>query len=179
MTAWVALLRGVNVGGVTIRNTDLTALLRGELRYDDVRTVLASGNAAFVTDAGPDDRASVKAAIERALSARFGYDAWIVLVTRAEVEAIIEDFPFDADDTGRQPWVVFGSDEAVLDELSQAAASFDRSADPLARGTGVIYWNPVKGTTVDTPFGTLLARKAYRSTTTNRNLRTLKKIMAR
>ena len=30
------------------------------------------------------------------------------------------------------------------------------TADPVARGAGVIYWNPVKGTTVDTPFGKLL-----------------------
>ena len=44
MTAWVALLRGVNVGGITIRNADLAALMRDDLGFDDVRTVLASGN---------------------------------------------------------------------------------------------------------------------------------------
>ena len=77
----------------------------------------------------------------------------------------------------RQPWVIFGSDEAALDELEDAAASFDEKADPISRGHGVIYWNPVKGTTVDTPFGKLLSRKAYRSSTTNRNLRTLQKIV--
>ena len=55
--------------------------------------------------------------------------------------------------------------------------SFDEKADPILRGHGVIYWNPVKGTTVDTPFGKLLSRKAYRSSTTNRNLRTLQKIV--
>ncbi len=32
MTAWVALLRGVNVGGITIRNADLAALMRDDLR---------------------------------------------------------------------------------------------------------------------------------------------------
>ena len=47
----------------------------------------------------------------------------------------------------------------------------------MSRGRGVIYWNPVKGTTVDTPFAKLLSRKAYRSSTTNRNLRTLQKIV--
>ena len=62
---------------------------------------------------------------------------------------------------------------AVLDELADAAASMDHAADPVARGTGVLYWNPVKGTTVDTPFGKVLGRKSYKATTTNRNLRTL------
>jgi uncharacterized protein (DUF1697 family) len=179
MTEWVALLRGVNVGGVTIRSAELAALLRADLGFDGVRTVLASGNAVFETDAAPSARAKLKSSIEAALRTRFGYDAWIVLVTRAEVEKAIAAFPFDADEASRQPWVIFGSDEAVLDELAEAAASFDDDVDPIARGDGVVYWNPVKGTSVDTPFAKLLARAAYRSSTTNRNLRTLQKIVAR
>jgi len=179
MTAWVALLRGVNVGGVTIRNADLSALMRDELGFDDVRTVLASGNVSFETSTPASRRAKLKATIEAALRDRFGYDAWIVLVTRAEVETAIEKFPFDSSVADRQPWVVFGSDDSVLDELTDAAASLDDSADPVKRGAGVIYWNPVKGTTVDTPFGKLLSRQAYRSSTTNRNLRTLQKIIGR
>jgi len=179
VTAWVALLRGVNVGGVTIRSADLAALLRDVLGLQNVRTILASGNATFETDAAKSQRAALKAAIEQALRDRFGYDAWIVLVTRAEVERAIADFPFDASVSERQPWVVFGSDGPVLDELASAAASLDGDADPVARGDGVIYWNPVKGTTPNTPFGKLLSRKAYQSSTTNRNLRTLQKIVAR
>jgi uncharacterized protein (DUF1697 family) len=177
VTSWVALLRGVNVGGVTIRSADLAALMRDTLGFTDVRTFLASGNVAFETDAAPRARATLKASIEAALRERFDYDAWIVLVTRAEVEKAISEHPFDATDTERQPWVVFGSEESILDELSHAAASFDDTVDPIARGAGVIYWNPVKGTTLDTPFSKLLSRAAYRSSTTNRNLRTLQKIV--
>ena len=177
MTHFVALLRGVNVGGITVRSAELRDLFE-ELGFEHVRTVLASGNVAFeTTDAGTS--AALKARIEAALRDRFGYDAWIVLVTRAEVEKAIAAFPFDAEDARRQPWVVFGSDEAVLDELAEAAASLDDDVDPIAHGDGVLYWNPVKGTSVDTPFARLLARAAYRSTTTNRNLRTLQKIVAR
>ena len=179
MTAWVALLRGVNVGGVTIRNADLTALMRDGLGFAEVRTVLASGNVAFETDAAPSKRAKLKSSIEDALRERFGYDAWIVLVTAAEVEKAIAAFPFDAAVAERQPWVIFGSDEAVLDELTDLAAALDPVADPVARGAGVLYWNPVKGTTLSTPFAKLLARNAYRSSTTNRNLRTLQKIVGR
>ena len=143
--------------------------------FDEVRTVLASGNVSFETSTPASRRAELKATIEAALRDRFGYDAWIVLVTRAEVEKAIEKFPFDSSVADRQPWVVFGSDDAVLDELTGAAASLDDAADPVKRGAGVIYWNPVKGTTVDTPFGKLLSRKTYRSSTTNRNLRTLRR----
>ncbi|WP_258371005.1 DUF1697 domain-containing protein [Curtobacterium sp. MCBD17_021] len=42
MTRWVALLRGVNVNGITIRSAELVELFRA-LGHTDVRTVLASG----------------------------------------------------------------------------------------------------------------------------------------
>ena len=178
MTAWVALLRGVNVGGVTIRNADLAAAMSDDLGLGAVRTVLASGNVTFEADAGPAARAALKSSIEGALRTRFGYDAWIVLVSRAEVHKAISSFPFDAEDDTRQPWVVFGSDEAALDELVAAAEGLDPVVDPVARGEGVLYWNPRKGTTTDTAFAKLLSRRQYRATTTNRNLRTLQKIVA-
>jgi uncharacterized protein (DUF1697 family) len=173
VTEWVALLRGVNVGGITVRSADLRELFQSA-GYTGVRTVLASGNVVF---SSADPGSSLKPAIERALRERFGYDAWIVLVKLDDVRAAIADFPFDGADASRQPWVIFGSEAAVLDELTDAAASMDPAVDPVARGDGVLYWNPVKGTTVDTPFGKLLSRKAYKSTTTNRNLRTLQKIV--
>ncbi len=47
---WVALLRGVNVGGITVRSADLAQVF-AELGFASVRTVLASGNVVFETDA--------------------------------------------------------------------------------------------------------------------------------
>ncbi|WP_286309562.1 DUF1697 domain-containing protein [Agromyces mangrovi Wang et al. 2018] len=173
MTRYIALLRGVNVGGVTIRSADLRAVFTG-LGHDDVRTVLASGNVVFEASGGPRD---LKAEIERALEERFGYDAWIVLTTVEQVSAVIDAFPFDADDDERQPWVVFASDEGALDELAAAASDLDPDVDPLRRGDGVLYWNPVKGTTTDSPFAKLLAKARYKPTTTNRNLRTLRRLV--
>lgn len=176
MTDWIALLRGVNVGGITIRSADLAEVFAG-LGYDGVRTFLASGNVRFQTDAAASARPKIKATIEQALRDRFGYDAWIVLITRDELERAIEGFPFDESDAGRQPWVMFGSDQAVLDELADAAASLDGTVDPVAAGRGVLYWSPAKGSSTDTPFAKLTARKTYKSTTTTRNLRTLRKIL--
>ena len=176
MTAWVALLRGVNVGGATIRSADLAALLREELGFHDVRTYLASGNARFETDAAPGARQKLKKGIEKALGDRFGYDAWIVLVTLGELRRAMAKFPFDPSDATRQPWVIFCVDDATRDELAETAASLDADVDPVAKGPGVVYWNPPKGSSTDTPFAKVLAKPAYRPRTTNRNLRTLEKI---
>jgi uncharacterized protein (DUF1697 family) len=177
MTTWVALLRGVNVGGITIRNADLSDVF-AQLGFTEVRTVLASGNVRFGTDAAASARAKLKATIEKALRERFGYDAWIVLVTAAELEAAADAFPFDETDAGRQPWLIFCVDAKTVRELADAAAEMDAAVDPVSAGHGVVYWNPVKGTTVDTPFAKLIAKAAYKPRTTNRNLRTVRKILA-
>ncbi len=175
MTTWVALLRGVNVNGRVIRSADLAELFRG-LGFDVVRTVLASGNVRFECDAAPTARAALKLRIEQALRDRFGYDAWIVLVTLHELRAAIEGFPFDSDDADRHPYVVFASDAATITELAAEGTALSVHADPLAAGTAVLYWCPVKGTTVDTAFGKLLGKARYTRSTTTRNLRTLVKI---
>lgn len=176
MTEWIALLRGVNVGGVSIRSADLRAVFE-DVGGRKVRTVLASGNVVFDLDVPVSGRERLKGVIEAALRSSFDYDAWIVLVTAAELRAAVDAFPFDGADSTRQPWVVFCVDDATRDELVAAAASFDTDADPVAPGPGVVYWNPVTGTTVDTAFAKLLARAAYKPRTTNRNLRTLLKIL--
>jgi uncharacterized protein (DUF1697 family) len=178
MTAWVALLRGVNVGGITIRSADLAVLFSEELGFAEVRTFLASGNVRFESDAALAARDKLKRSIEKALRTRFGYDAWIVLVTLDEMRRAIHEFPFDADDATRQPWVVFCADAVTRDELTAAAASVHSALDPVAEGPGVVYWNPPKGSSTDTPFAKILAKTTYKSRTTNRNLRTLVKITA-
>jgi uncharacterized protein (DUF1697 family) len=175
MTRFVALLRGVNVGGITITSAELSTLF-DQLGFADVRTVLASGNVAFAS-AKRETHTALKGRIEQALRDRFGYDAWIVLVTREGLEQAVDGFPFDADDANRQPWVIFTSETGVVDELMRFADEADADVDPLAAGDGVVYWNPVKGTTVGTPFAKLLAKPKYKPLTTNRNLRTLRKIL--
>jgi len=173
MTTWVALLRGVNVNGITVRSADLAQLFR-ELGLTAVRTVLASGNVRFESDAAP---AALKLRIEQALRERFGYDAWIVLITLEELAEAIAGFPFDAGDAARQPYVVFTSDPAIITELADQGRALSAHADPIAAGAAVLYWNPLRGTTVDTAFGKLLAKAKYRRSTTTRNLRTLVKIV--
>ncbi|MBN9177221.1 MAG: DUF1697 domain-containing protein [Microbacterium sp.] len=175
MTTWVALLRGVNVGGITIRSADLGALFR-DLGFDGVRTVLASGNVRFEADAEASARAELKTRIEAGLRERFGYEAWIVLVTLDELQQAIDDFPFDATDAARQPYVVFTSDDAVRDELVAAITDLDLGIDPARAGIAVVYWHPAKGSSTDTPYAKLLAKARFAASTTTRNLRTLAKI---
>ncbi len=102
MTTWVALLRGVNVNGITIRGADLADLMRA-LGFGEVKTILASGNVRFTADVDVSDRAKLKKRIEDALRERFDYDTWIVLVTLAELDATVSTFPSTPTTTPASP----------------------------------------------------------------------------
>ncbi|MBF4571602.1 DUF1697 domain-containing protein [Herbiconiux sp. VKM Ac-1786] len=193
MTRFVALLRGVNVNGITVKSAELAELFRS-LGFAEVRTVLASGNVVFeTTDAR--DPAALKTTIEAALATRFGYDAWIVLLPHARLAAAVAAYPF-AEDEATHPYVVFTSSPDVLADLtsfastlaqppaagapSPPAASITGAAPAGERaepGDGVLYWQCPRGSSTDTPLAKHLARATYRATTTTRNLRTLRKLL--
>jgi uncharacterized protein (DUF1697 family) len=64
MTAYIALLRGINVGGRTIKMADLRSAVE-ELGVSDVRTVLASGNVVF---SATGSTAALRRRVEKRLS---------------------------------------------------------------------------------------------------------------
>lgn len=93
MSTYVALLRGVNVGG---RNTLAMAALRElfeSLGHGEVRTLIQSGNVIF-TSARPPVCARLKAAIE----SRFGFSAAVVVRSVSELHHVVVNNPLiDAD----------------------------------------------------------------------------------
>lgn len=172
MTRYVALLRGVNVGKIKVRSADLADMARG-LGLDDVRTVLASGNLTF---SSPDKASALKALVESGLRDWFGYDAWIVLTTADHLRDVIDAYPYPERDA-YQPYVVFGSDTKVLDEIVAATVELPDTDERVQRGDRVLYWECPKGSSTDTPFAKLVAKPKYKATTTTRNLRTLRKLL--
>ena len=173
MTTWVALLRGVNVNGITIRSAELAELFRS-LGHTDVRTVLASGNVVF-TAADPVEPAALRSSVEQALRERFGYDAWIVLVRHDALADLVAGFPF-ASTADRHDYVVFASEPTALDDLL-AGLDLDPSVEQVARGDGVVYWSCPKGSSTSTAFAKRAAAARFKRTTTARNTNTLRKLL--
>jgi uncharacterized protein (DUF1697 family) len=170
MTRFVALLRGVNVGGVNIRMADLAETFRG-LGYTSVKTVLASGNVAFDTDGTASD---ARTAIEGALRDRFGYDAHVHVLGLATLRAVVENDPHEPRE-GWHRYVVFFMDGNAPAELAERAAGSDLESASL--GAGVLYWSVERGHTLDSPLGTMLGTAKWRTNSTNRNLNTLEKLL--
>jgi uncharacterized protein (DUF1697 family) len=90
---YVALLRGINVGGKSlIRMAELKECV-DELGYDEVSTFIASGNVLFET--AERDAAKLETALERALEARFDLPITVVVFSRAEFARIVTAIPAD------------------------------------------------------------------------------------
>ena len=175
MTRYVAFLRGVNVGGINIKMADLRVMF-ADMGLADVKTILASGNVLFASDRTDRDR--LKADIEAALRAAFGYEAWIVLCSVDDVRAIVDAYPFEPERDGWHPYVLLASDSAPLDELLAHAPDLDPAVERIAAGDGVLYWEVERGQTLQSKFGKATAKRKFKATTTNRNLRTLLKVIA-
>ena len=94
MTGWVALLRGVNVGGGNrLPMADLRASFES-LGYADVATYIQSGNVVFRTDESED---TIVRRLRGVLDDRHGLAVPVVVRSGDELEGIVERHPFAGD----------------------------------------------------------------------------------
>jgi uncharacterized protein (DUF1697 family) len=94
---YLALLRGVNVGGKNlVKMADLRAAFE-EMGFADVATYIQSGNVLF--RAPRRKRQELAAAVESDLTRRFGIELKAVLLTESQLRGVIEGAPrgFGAD----------------------------------------------------------------------------------
>jgi len=90
MTAAVALLRGINVGGNHRLPMDSLKAIAGTLGLKNVRTLIASGNLVFRAP----HLGGLEAKLETAIEAAHGFRPPVILRTQAEWTAIIASQPF-------------------------------------------------------------------------------------
>jgi uncharacterized protein (DUF1697 family) len=93
LPTFIALLRGVNVGGRKVPMSELRTRF-DELGHTDVRTYIQSGNVVFDAKGQP---ARVRAEIEQALQRAFGFEIAVLLRTPAELASVVKRNPFGGD----------------------------------------------------------------------------------
>lgn len=101
----VALLRGINLGSTNRVSMSHLRELVGGLGYDDVETLVQSGNVVF---SGDDSAEAAAARIEKALRTETGLDVPVIGRSGPELAAVVERSPFAAEiDDPRSHHVVF------------------------------------------------------------------------
>ncbi len=89
---YVALLRGINIGGhKKIKMADLRELFLS-LGFHHVKTLLASGNAVF--DTAPTDTGTLVETIETAITKAFGHDISVIVWAHASIQDMVSADPF-------------------------------------------------------------------------------------
>ena len=139
MTRYVALLRGINVGGA---NLIPMAALRTSFEacaLADVSTYIQSGNVIF-TGAGTNRQ--IVARIGKVLAAEFGYAGLVLLRSQAQMQAVIAEAPARF---GKAPHR-YRYDVVFLDASLAAAEVLEsirtrEGVDEAAAGPGVVYFS--------------------------------------
>ncbi|MFL6737074.1 MAG: DUF1697 domain-containing protein [Sphingomonas sp.] len=91
MSSYVALLRGVNLLGVsTLKMTDLKSIAE-ELGLDSVRTYIASGNLLFQSLGSEEE---LRLMLQERLLRHMGRDVRVMLRTAEELETLVRSNPF-------------------------------------------------------------------------------------
>lgn len=99
MKTYVALLRGINVGGKRrLPMKELVGLFE-DVGALEVRTYIQSGNVVFAP--GSTSVAELQSELERAIEARFGFDVPVVMRTVEALREAVSHNPFVA--TGADP----------------------------------------------------------------------------
>ncbi len=91
MSQYVAFLRGINVGGKTIKMDALRKALE-TAGYKNIKTVLASGNVFF--ESKETDQDNLRSEIEKIIKDTFGLDVRVIVRRAAEIQKLVKSEPF-------------------------------------------------------------------------------------
>jgi uncharacterized protein (DUF1697 family) len=170
---YVALLRGINVGGKTlIKMADLRTCAE-ELGLDDVSTFIASGNVLF--ESRERSAAKLETKIERAIEKRFELPVKVVVLDRAAYARIVKAIPkaWVGDETLRAN-VAFVRRGTNAKEVVRALQP-DAAVEEVKAIDGAILWATKRDAVNRSVMRKLIGGAAYKELTV-RNLNTTLKL---
>jgi uncharacterized protein (DUF1697 family) len=140
MTWYVALLRGINVGG---RNLIAMPALRAcfaDNGFPDARTYIQSGNVVFSSSGTP--ASALTRQIEDLLSSTFAYRASVVLRSRTQLRAVVGKAPngFGSNPSEYRCDVIFLK-EPLNAKRAMEAVLTRPEVDEVTPGPGVLYFS--------------------------------------
>ena len=182
MVTYVALIRGINVGGhQQIKMEELREAFRA-LQFGDVGTVLASGNVLF--DAPKTGRPTLATNIREGLREAFGGEMDVILRTRREFAELVDSEPFRDVLVGPQTrlYVTFLAEEAGSGlTIPYESPEHDFKILDVAGGNvcSVLTLSPKRGTSdlmkfIEKEFGRRITTRSW-----NTALKVNEKMMAR
>ena len=139
-TQYLALLRGINVGGNNIiKMADLKAGFE-QMGFSNVVTYIQSGNVLFKSE--DKDKVALTTRIEKGLSKRFNFEAKVVVISQKELTAIVRDAPvgFGKDEKKFRYDVIFLK-EPLTSKEAMKSVSVREGVDTAHAGKQALYFS--------------------------------------
>ncbi|HET7301867.1 MAG TPA: DUF1697 domain-containing protein [Candidatus Saccharimonadales bacterium] len=174
---YLALFRGVNVGGKNrLSMAELKTCLEG-MGLKNVRTYINSGNAVFEAD---EQANQVRRKIEQALAKKFTFDSDLIkvlVISKEQLAAIVRSAPKGF---GETPEVYYSDVAFLIDEDAQKAFDafeLNPEVDTIWMGEGVIYYRRLGALRTKSRLSKIIGKPVYKNMTI-RNWNTTKKLLA-
>lgn len=173
MEKYIALLRGVNVGGKNAVPMPQLKALFEQAGFADVSTYINSGNVLFTAD-GPED--ALKQKCEAMIGQRFGFAVPVMVITAAALRDAIAHAPDwwgqDPDATHNALFVIPpATPEEIMAQVGEARPEYES----VASHGPVIFWSAPRKTWSRTRYSKIVGTRAYGSITI-RNANTARKL---
>ena len=137
MGAYVALLRGINVGGGRkVPMAELRAVAQG-LGLLRVRTLIASGNLLFEGDGAP---AELETRLETAIERHFGFPVDVMVRTAVQWSAHVAANPFPEEAAAAPKFLLLFAGKAANAEAALAWLSARAAPEEKVAGKGDAIW---------------------------------------
>ena len=171
---YVALLRGINVGGHNKVDMKQLKTVFEELGMTSVRTYINSGNVIFST--AKRAKSQLAAQIEKAIARHFGFNVEVVVRDRAMMKALVKRVPKTwTDDKTQRCYVMFLWDDvnrpSVLKQLS-----IKPDMDEVRYASGAIVWRVDRKHLTKSGMMKLTSAPLYKRMTI-RNINTTRKLV--
>src|SRR5690625_6980368 len=142
MESYVALLRGINVGGKNIIPMAVLAQCFTAAGYRDVRTYSQSGNVSFRHDPAPGNGvAALEAELEALLEATLQKSVMVVVRTHAQLREIVAAAPTTHGTPEHRSDVIFLKYPHRTEEVFSQFPPLRAGVDEAKIGDGVIYFS--------------------------------------
>lgn len=172
---YVALLRGINVGGNNIISMKELADTFERLGFGDIKTYINSGNVVFTTSVA--NEANLVKKIEMAIYKRFGFKIRVMIKSRSEMAAIVKKIPQEwvTDKNMRTEVLFLWSEVNKPGVVKQIVTNPD--VDHLIYVKGAIVWNFDRADYKKSKIDTFIGTHVYKNMT-GRNANTARKLLA-
>ena len=175
-TQYLALLRGINVGGNNIiKMADLKACFEN-MGFTEVVTYIQSGNVLFKS--AEKDKLKLTTKIEQMLSKRFSYKSRIVDVTHKELRKIVDEAPQGfGDDLDTYRCDVIFLKEPLTAKEAMKNVRVKEGVDNAYTGRNVLYFSRLVSKASQSYLTKIIALPMYQNMTI-RNWNTTAKLLA-